>query len=485
MGCERGRFSVSSPGRTAAVVLAIVVIVLIPVNIAAQPVNESKPFGPSSTHIDHIVIIMMENRAFDNFYGTYCTAAGPYCTAAVNGEPAGLCVPKNASNPALGCVKPYYLGVSGMTTHDMAHTWNSTHAAINGGAMNGFYGAEDSGNLPFGTFGAHSIPFYWDLAEEYGLGENFFSSVASYSLPNHWYLMAGAAPANSVNLSTPKNGHETTAYKDAYLNQANATPTVEDLLNKTPSVTWKYYDWSLGSYAKQISDGWGEIGPYNYWNPLAAKAESYSASFSSHFVNRTGFFYDAANGTLPDISWIIPGAPFSDHAGLGNLSDGEAFDAQVIDAVERSPEWKTTAVFMTWDEYGGWYDGVAPPKANAVGLGIRVPLLVVSPYTPLGTVSNSFGSFSTLLHFVEWRFGLGCLTSQDCNAPLPFSYFNFNQTARAPVVFATNYTDTVYPMTLQTNYSEHLVCPSICQITPSAWANPPNGFPVIPGVDYS
>ena len=76
MGCERGRFSVSSPGRTAAVVLAIVVIVLIPVNIAAQPVNESKPFGPSSTHIDHIVIIMMENRAFDNFYGTYCTAGG-------------------------------------------------------------------------------------------------------------------------------------------------------------------------------------------------------------------------------------------------------------------------------------------------------------------------------------------------------------------------------------------------------------------------
>jgi phospholipase C len=182
---------------------------------------------------------------------------------------------------------------------------------------------------------------------------------------------------------------------------------------------------------------------------------------------------------------VIPGATFSDHPQLANLSNGEAYVAQTIDAVERSPDWKSTAIFLTWDEYGGWYDGVAPPKVGDLGLGIRVPLLVISPYTPLGAVVNSLGDFDSLLHFVEWRFGLGCLTTIDCDAPLPFGYFNFNQTARAQIIFPTNYTKATYPMPLQTNYSMKMQCPSDCAITPGAWVNPPSGFPVIPGVDYS
>jgi phospholipase C len=459
---------------------------VVPTTATASPRGvPASAFGPSSTHINHVVIIMMENHAFDNFFGTYCPTTGKYCSTAVNGEPAGLCVPKKPSDPALGCVKPYYLGVSGMFTHDLAHTWNSTHAAINNGMMNGFYAAENSGNLPFGHFGGYAIPTEWDLAEEYGLGEYFFSSVASYSLPNHWYLVADEAPPQSINLSTPGNGEAKPTYKHAYLNSANSTETVEDLLNATPSVSWKYYDWSLPKYGKSIAGGWGEIGAYNYWNPLAAKAQSYTSGFDQHFVNRTSFFSDASNGTLPDISWVIPGAKFSDHPQLGNLSDGEAFVANVIDAVEESPEWKSTAVFLTWDEYGGWYDGVAPPTISSVGLGIRVPLLVVSPYTPLGTVVNSLGDFQSLLHFVEWRFGLGCLGAADCGAPLPFGYFDFNQTARAPIVFPTNYTKGVYPFQLQTNFSMPIPCPTVCTITPSAWVNPPTAGPILPGVDYS
>jgi len=468
-------------------VLALGVALLVTASVAnatSVPGGFASRFTPASTHIDHVVILMMENHAFDNYFGTYCPTTGAYCSSAVTGEPAGLCVPKDPTNASRGCVKPYYLGVSGFYTHDLAHTWNSTHSSINGGAMNGFYAAENSGNLPFGTFGGHALPIDWDIAEEYGLGDYFFSSVASYSLPNHWYLVASKAPANSVNLSTPTNGHQSSAYKHTYLNQANNTRTVEDLLNATPSVSWKYYDWSLPTYHKSIAGGWGEIGAYNYWNPLAASAQSYTSTFDSHFVNRTGFFGDAANGTLPDISWVIPGATFSDHPQLGNMSAGQSFIANVVDAVEESPDWSSTAIFITWDEYGGWYDGVAPPTVSSVGLGLRVPLLVISPYVPLGKVVSSLGDFQSLLHFVEWRFKLGCLGAADCQAPLPFGYFNFNQTARAPIIFPTNYTNASYPMSLQTNYSMPFPCPTVCTITPGAWVNPEDQ-PLIPGVDYS
>ncbi|MGC2205937.1 MAG: alkaline phosphatase family protein, partial [Thermoplasmata archaeon] len=462
-------------------------LLALPVNTLADQGVVATGFGPSSTHIKHIVIIMMENHAFDNFYGKYCPAVGTYCMSPVNGEPAGLCVDKNPSNPSLGCVKPYFLGTAGMMTHDLAHTWNSTHAAINNGKMNGFYAAEDSGNLPFGTFGSQAIPIEWDLAEEYGLGDYFFSSVASYSLPNHWYLVAADAPPQGINLSMPNNGHATAAYKHAYLNNANSTKTVEDLLNVTPKVSWKYYDWSLPTYQKSISGGWGEIGAYNYWNPLAATAQSYESEFSRHFVNRTNFFTAAAAGTLPDISWVIPGDTFSQHPQLGNLSNGSAYIAQMIDAVEESPDWKSTAIFLTWDEYGGWYDGVAPPKtdSNDDGLGLRVPLIVISPYTPLGEVSGSFGDFESLLHMVEWQFGLGCLNSLDCSAPLPFSYFDFNQTARAPIIFPTGDAYASYPMKLQSNPTKELLCPTNCTITPDRWNNPTVAPPIIPGVDYS
>src|SRR5271169_4693491 len=124
-----------------------------------------------------------------------------------------------------------------MYTHDLPHDWSSTHRSIDGGAMNGFYGAERPGVLPFGHFGARTIPLEWDLAEEYGLGEYFFASTGSYSLPNHWYLVAGGALAGAENLATPTNGHNAPSYRHAYLNASNTTRSVEDLLNATPGVS--------------------------------------------------------------------------------------------------------------------------------------------------------------------------------------------------------------------------------------------------------
>ncbi|HTT25570.1 MAG TPA: alkaline phosphatase family protein, partial [Thermoplasmata archaeon] len=318
------------PVLAAACLFVVGLLIGLPADARPVSVGSAPAFGPSSTHLKHVVIIMMENHAFDNFFGTYCPVKGPYCKTPVRGEPAKLCVPINPARPSGPCVNPYSLGVAGMYTHDLTHDWNSTHKAINNGAMNGFYYAESSKDLPFGYFNGSTIPLEWDLAEEYGLGDNFFSSTTSYSLPNHWFLVAGQTPVNSENLSYPGNGHQTPTYRHAYLNSSNTTRSVEDLLNASPSVSWRYYDWALPAYTTSISGGWGNLGAYNYWNPLAGAAESYTPAHSKHFVNRTSFFADAAAGSLPDISWLIPGAAFSDHPQLGNLSTGEAFLSQAV-----------------------------------------------------------------------------------------------------------------------------------------------------------
>jgi phospholipase C len=436
-----------SPGLGATLLVLLVVVLAVFAGISGILIRPWSPPptgpNPSSLPIRHVVIVMMENRAFDNLFGSYCPTAGPGCPTAVNGFPPHTCVPYAPTDPSLGCIRPYPVASDTVSTPDISHEWNSTHQAIDGGAMDGFYYAEQGSLIPFGYYNATTIPLYYDLAQEYGLGESFFSSALSYSLPNHWYLLAGQAPRLSVNVSTLQTAYE----KETYLSEANGTRTVQDLLNATPSVSWKYYDWILANYSRAIAGhpGASDGSAYDYWNPLAARAESYSSWYASHFVARSQFFPDASSGQLPNISYVIPSLAFSDHA-PAVLANGQAFVASIVDAVEASPEWNSTAVFISWDDYGGFFDHVAPPMIDALGLSFRVPLLVVSPYTPKGVVVNTLGYFDSLLHFVEWRFGLGCLTVRDCHAPLPLDYFDFRLAPRAPMLFPTSAVNASYPM---------------------------------------
>jgi phospholipase C len=417
------------------------VVVSIAVPLVVQSYQGRPPaWGPSDVPIHHIVILMMENHAFDNLFGSYCPSVGPNCPMSANGIPAGTCIPFNDTDPSGGCIRPYPFTPADLSIPDMPHVYNSSVAAIDNGRMDGFYTAENDGAEPFGYYNGSELPIAWDLAQQYALGDDFFSSALSYSLPNHWYLLAGQAPPITI-----LQGFATKTYDHTYLNEANSTRTVQDLLNASPSVSWEYYDWALPSYQSAINAPVGSESAYNYWNPLAARAESYTSWYVSHFEPRSDFFGAAASGNLPDVSWVIPGNSFSDHP-PDNLTYGESFIGNVVDAVEASPDWSSTAVFVCWDDYGGFYDHVAPPYVDPLGLSFRVPLLVISPYTPAGLIVHSLGYFESLLHFVEWRFNLGCITSRDCHAPLPFGYFDFNATARSPVFFPSNATNASYPM---------------------------------------
>ncbi len=410
--------------------------------------------SPSQFPIQHIVVLVMENRAYDNYFGTYCLVNGTYCPDNATGIPSGLCIPLNPANDSAGCVTPFNYTAANLTMpkHGLPHDYTSSMAAYNNGSMNNFYLAEGSGLTPFGHYNGSTIPIYWDIAQEYGLGDHFFSSVFSYSLPNHWYLLAGQSPQIAVYKvpSGPKTaGMPLSSTAVTYLNESNQTPSAEDLLMNATGVSWKYYDYSLPSYGRAIQARGGPdtVGAYDFWNPQAAKAESYTTALASHFVNRSSFFTDAKRGTLPNASWIIPAFTQSDHP-PANVTKGESFVARVVNSIERSPEWKSTALFITWDDYGGFWDQMTPPSVDSLGLSFRVPLLVVSPYTPVGYVSHSAESFESLLGFIEWRFSLGCLTVRDCNAQIPLEYFDLNMTARAAVIFPTSPSMATYPMSV-------------------------------------
>lgn len=476
-----------APGGLVVSVLAVGLLVLASSGLVVEPAAGKKVGGGGflaefSTHIKHIVIVMMENHAYDNMYGVYCTATGPYCPMKGDGYPPHLCVPLYPGNRTGPCVRPFpFTQANDTFVHDMVHDYNSTNFSYDNGSMDGFYLAEKQGLNPFGYYNATTNPIYWDLAEEYGLGDHFFSSYPSYSLPNHWYLVAGQAPkAIQWQRIAPGIPRYARANETAYLDEANQTMSVEDLL-VNGSVSWKYYDSPLlPSYTKAVRDAetqFGNGGAFNYWNPMAARAISYTQPYRSAFVNNSLFYANAASGHLPQLSIVIPHGNESDHPTFSH-DRAQSWVASVVDAVEASPDWNTTALFLTFDEYGGFYDHEAPPTLNGQLLGFRVPLLVISPYTPEGVIGDRLGDFDSLLNLTEQRFlGGACLTVADCQAPFPFKpFFNFSMGPRAPIFFPTNISLAHYPMPLQNLTGGRAGDPSI----PRPYV-PPEEFLYYPG----
>jgi phospholipase C len=460
---------VASTNRFRGRLLWIAVIVLTLVVPTNYVISETKAQSPPSgltpvqqgfmQHIDHIIFVVLENHAYDNDFGTYCLVKSKVCPVVANGLPAGTCVPMSTSDPTGPCVRPWNYTANNYTLPGvLPHNLASTTESWDLGKMDGFYAAEYDGNIPFGHYNGTTAPIYWDLAEEYGLDDNFFSSNLSYSLPNHWHIVAGQAPAQeNVTLQGEtaynKHGVKGAVIKDhQYLNESNQTASIETLLATHPSVSWNYYDVPLQPYQQAIgltvSPNGTELnttgGAYNYFNPLAAVNESYTAKIDNHLVARDRFYTDARNGSLPDISWVIPSGQDSDHAPY-NSTLAQSWLASIVDALEESPDWNTSVMYVTWDDYGGFYDNVDPPVVNGTQLSFRVPLLTISPYALVGHVSHYLGYFESVLHLMEWRFGLGTIGSMDRWAPLPLWGLNFTLAPHHPLLFPTNFSQALYP----------------------------------------
>jgi len=337
--------------------------------------------------IKHVIVIMQENRTFDSYFGTYPGA---------DGIPPGVCVPDPVNG---GCVKPY-------VDHNDSnmggpHVSASSSADVNSGKMDGFvkeaelrcHGVPPCPTDVMGHHVSTDIPNYWSYASHFVLNDHMFESVHSWSVPSHMYLVSGWSatcshplhPMSCVGTDMP-----------AQRNSANPVPfgwtDLTYLLHKF-GVRWGYYN-DHGAQPAQPG------GVPTIWNPLPGFVDVHQDSQVANVQPLANFFSQASAGTLPAVSWIAPASADSEHP-PALVSRGQAYVTRIINAVMNSSDWSSSAIFLAWDDWGGFYDHVVPPTVDALGYGIRVPAMVISPYARAGFIDHQNLSFDAYLRFIE------------------------------------------------------------------------------------
>lgn len=428
--------------------------------------------NPQIKKIKHVIIIMQENRSFDNYFGTYPGADGIPMN---NGKPT-VCIPDPATHT---CDKPYH----DTKDSDLAgpHKKNDASADIDGGKMDGFIAREEDGlaanckdnpdpncaknkGIP-DAIGYHTgadIPNYWAYAKNFVLQDHMFEPVSSWSLVSHlWMVSAWSAKCKNGNPMSCKNDDRNPPRPS--ITQYSWTD-VTYLLHKY-NVSWKYY---LGEgYQPDCDDGSMFCAPVpqgvkidNNWNPLISFETVKQDGQLGNIQDVQNFYTAAKNGTLPQVSWIVPNQQDSEHS-PALITDGQTYVTSLINAVMQGPDWNSTAIFLAWDDWGGFYDNVAPPKVDQNGYGLRVPALVISPYAKPGYIDHQTLSFDAYLKFIEDDFMNGArLDPKTDGRPDPrpdvredasvlgnlMNDFNFSQSPRKPLLLPVNpKTDLVKP----------------------------------------
>ncbi len=368
---------------------------------------------PDDIHrIQHVVIIMQENRSFDHYFGTYPGAEGIPRDA--NGVPT-VCNP----NPTTGhCIKPYH--DSGDNAIGGPHRPQDVVTSVNGGKMDGFIrafveaGCPTIANCPIpdvidvmSYHDEREIPNYWTYARQFVLQDHLFEPVASASLAAHLYTVsAWSAECSSPD---PMSCQNKAAPLPPPFGQPDAPiyfswTDITYLLHRA-GISWAYYV-EVGN-EPDCEDG--EIAcnaPAQHalkpgiWNPLPW-FETVRDNGELGNIQTIDHFYEAAHaGTLPAVSWVIPSAEHSEHP-PAKVKDGQAYVTGLINAVMQGPNWNSSAIFLAWDDWGGFYDHVPPPVVDGNGYGLRVPGLVISPYARHGYIDHQTLSFDAYLKFIE------------------------------------------------------------------------------------
>ncbi len=371
--------------------------------------------------INHIVFIIKENRTFDNIFGTFPGAEG----ATTGKLTSGATIPLGHTPDKM--------------PRDICHSWDCALTAMDQGKMDGFewIGGANINNdyLSMSQLQEADIPNYFAYAKTYVLGDHMFSSLHGPSFPNHLYTVAaqsGGAIDNptgqTVNTDAWGCDSDSTAVVRV-MDQLGAISevfpcfdfqTLADSL-QTAGISWKYYAPTIGQQGYQ-------------WVALdAIKHIRQSNLWASHVVPESQFDIDAQNGQLPAVSWLVPTAQNSEHPTAPSCV-GENWTVGKINSVMQGGNWSSAAIFVTWDDFGGFYDHVPPPTRDQYGLGPRVPLLVISPYAKHGYISKTVYELSSLLKFVETRFNLSTLTSRDAVANDLMDVFDFNQSPQPALI---------------------------------------------------
>ncbi len=384
--------------------LALIWIWVVPALLVGVGWATGSGAPPAGIHkIRHVVVIMQENRSFDEYFGTY---------PGVDGLPAGVCVPDPANG---GCLKPYH--DPNDLNHGGPHFSRSATTDIDGGKMDGFVAEAEKCGIVFcrrqsdvmGYKTGADIPNYWAYARNFVLQDRMFEPNASWSLPSHLFMVSGWS-ADCANPLDPMTCTSSLGRPDHDISlQPGATPdygwTDLTYLLYRHHVSWGYYvypgtqpdcdDGAMTCAPKPQLVGTPEI-----WNPLPDFVTVHRDGQLGNIQSVANFYVAAKAGKLPAVSWIVPDGVHSEHP-PALVSVGEAYVTSLINAVMRGPDWSSTAIFLAWDDWGGFYDHVVPPVVDGNGYGLRVPGLVISPYAKRGYVDHQTLSFDAYLKFIE------------------------------------------------------------------------------------
>ncbi|HJT54980.1 MAG TPA: alkaline phosphatase family protein [Ktedonobacteraceae bacterium] len=418
--------------------------------------------------IKHVVVIMQENRSFDTYFGTFPGADG---IPMQNGVPS-ICVNDPLTHQ---CVKPYH--DSQDLNHGGPHGAVNATADIDNGKMDGFIAQAQKGkgscvtpNNPacsgngqtdvMGYHDAREIPNYWSYAENFVLQDHMFEPNASWSLPAHLFMVSAWSatcsktgdPQSCVsNIKGPVSLKQANSYKADY-----AWTDLTYLLHKA-NISWAYY--VAPGTQPDCDDDAASCAPVKQgpktpgiWNPLPNFDTVKQDGQLSNIQSVNNFYTAAKNGTLPAVSWITPSNKESEHP-PALVSTGQAYVTGLINAIMQGPDWSSTAIFLAWDDWGGFYDHVVPPTVDQNGYGLRVPGIVISPYAKKGFIDHQTLSFDAYLKFIEDDF----LNSQRLDPktdgrpdPRPdvredasilgnlLADFDFNQSPRPAMILPTN-----------------------------------------------
>ncbi|HEY8686359.1 MAG TPA: alkaline phosphatase family protein [Chloroflexota bacterium] len=394
----------------------------------AQGVGTATVILPGATvtpadPIQHIVILVKENRSFDNYFGTFPGADGSRTAQTSDGQTVPL------------------LHTPDHTLIDINHAGDAAKVAVNGGKMNGFdklQGAiQDGQDIALSQLYQSDIPNYWRYAQTFTLDDHFFSTINGPSFPNHLVTVAGtsnntddnpilntyhswgcdAGPYTKVDAVNPQTGQH------YYMKPCFDINTLPDELQKA-GISWKYYA------PGQFQSGY-------IWSALnSIKHIRDSSLWQTNVPDTSQFLKDVKDGTLPQVSWLVMNEGVSEHPPHSSCA-GENWTVTQLNALMKSPLWSSTAVFLTWDDFGGFYDHVAPPVHDFISYGPRVPTLVISPYARAHTVDHTAYDFGSIVRYVEDKFNLPRMGEYDRAATSIAGSLNLTQQPIPPLTLDT------------------------------------------------
>ncbi|HEY9181089.1 MAG TPA: alkaline phosphatase family protein [Candidatus Baltobacteraceae bacterium] len=377
------------------------------------------------THIKHIVVVIQENRSVDNLF---------------HGLPGADTVDEGLSHTGYVKLRPVGLGYAA----DVDHQHKAFVQEYDGGRMDGWDRVDtlprQDPDFPYAYVPQSDVQPYFDMAEQYTFADRLFQSNTGPTFPAHLYLIAGQSGFAANN----PNEMETTRFAWGCDSPLTARVTMIAPNGQEVPGPWPCYNFQtladvampLGVTWRYYAPGLDELG--NIWSAFdAIRHIRYSPYWANVISPETRILRDAKRADLADITWVVPTARNSDHPfpaqrsprdlGIEGAVYGPEWVASVVNAIGESPSWNTTAIIVLWDDWGGWYDHVKPPQLDRMGLGFRVPMIVISPWAKRHYVSHVQHEFGSIVKFTELTFDLPSLHTTDERSDALRDCFDFTQ----------------------------------------------------------